>query len=453
MTGSIKALLEQVAKWKGGRHPKIFISYRRHGEGAGYGGRLADKLVEHFGAEQCFRDVANIESGVDFVKTIHDAVSSCEVLIAVIGPDWTTQTDQAGNRRLHSRKDFVRLEVASALERDIRVIPVLVGGAEMPAEPDLPDALQGLSRRQAQELSDSRWDYDVARLLTTIESIGIKRHSPSQGTVLRKWKPLATSVVGGLVVATALISLSQGFPSPSNDPAPVAVIAPQQTDKVELLGRKIDQQIDQQRRERAEADKSEELERMRRREMEGKAHEAETKAADERDRRHKAELALKEAEANLARAYNEKLADQKDRERQEKELAAIKADLNQMKAPPPSQPETTVGINRRLHFMWTHEGIVYDAVVAASGIRGIAVVNYVDPRSGRTLSVEQDLELLRNAGGAFYVGSNPRFAGTSLPVPGYRPDIFKLALQRDDTWTISEAGDTWDHFDRVVHRQ
>ncbi len=160
--------------------PRIFISYRRRGEGAGYGGRIADRLVEHFGVGQCFRDVDDIESGVDFVKTIQEAVGACEVLIAVIGPDWITQTDVRGNRRLDDPRDFVRLEIAAALQRDIRVIPVLVGGADIPTEQELPDVLSALSRRQVHELTDTRWEYDVTKLIAAIESIGIKAHSRSK---------------------------------------------------------------------------------------------------------------------------------------------------------------------------------------------------------------------------------------------------------------------------------
>src|SRR5262245_41459072 len=122
MTGQIKALLPSLFNWGQTNHPKIFISYRRHGQGAGYGGRIADKLVEKFGADQCFRDVANIESGVDFINAIQEAVSSCEILIAVIGPDWISQKYQLGGRRLDDPRDFVRLEVSAALDRDIRVI-------------------------------------------------------------------------------------------------------------------------------------------------------------------------------------------------------------------------------------------------------------------------------------------------------------------------------------------
>jgi len=185
------------------RYPRIFVSYRRHGEGAGYGGRLADKLVEHFGANQCFRDVEDIESGVDFVQTITDAVGTCEVLIAVIGPDWTTQTGEKGKPRLEDPQDFVRIEVAAALERNIRVIPVLVGGAPMPKAKELPEVLEGMSRRQAHELSDTRWVYDVGELLKAIESIGIL---PTKKKSHRwNWKVATGILVVVLGIASMLI--------------------------------------------------------------------------------------------------------------------------------------------------------------------------------------------------------------------------------------------------------
>ena len=117
--------------------PKIFICYRRGGEGAGFGGRIADKLVEHFGGHQCFRDIDDIEKGTDFVKSIQHATSVCELILVIIGPDWLTLKDTHGQIKIEDKYDFVRLEVATALARDIRVIPVLVGGAKMPIEAQL----------------------------------------------------------------------------------------------------------------------------------------------------------------------------------------------------------------------------------------------------------------------------------------------------------------------------
>jgi hypothetical protein len=195
--------------WRRNRRPRIFISYRRRGDGAGYGGRLADSLVDHFGREQCFLDVDGIESGVDFIETIRSSVAACEVLIAVIGPDWITQADASGRPRLEDPNDFVRLEVAAALERNIRVIPVLVGGAQVPTDDELPHVLKALSRRQTHELTDSRWDYDVEKLLKSIESIGIRSRSLSDHAVRRQRLKLCGWVVGTATLLGTIVVFDQ----------------------------------------------------------------------------------------------------------------------------------------------------------------------------------------------------------------------------------------------------
>jgi hypothetical protein len=154
----------------------IFISYRRE-DSSGYSGRLFDRLTAQFNRDQLFMDIDAIEPGVDFVEVIERAVSSCDVLVAVIGKQWLTVTDANGRRRLDNPEDFIRLEVGTALDRGIRVIPVLVRGAEMPSSDDLPDALTSLSRRNALEISDARWDYDVGRLIEILEK-DVGRASP-----------------------------------------------------------------------------------------------------------------------------------------------------------------------------------------------------------------------------------------------------------------------------------
>ena len=149
---------------------KIFISYRRD-DSAGYAGRLYDRLVNHFGADRVFMDVAGIEPGVDFVEAIEKAVGSCSAFIVLIGRQWLAVTDAKGHRRLDDPSDFVRLEVFTALQRNIRVIPVLVQGATMPLTQDIPEALAKLARRNALEISDVRWDYDVGRLIETLDRV------------------------------------------------------------------------------------------------------------------------------------------------------------------------------------------------------------------------------------------------------------------------------------------
>ena len=152
----------------------IFISYRRH-DSAGWAGHLSEHLEQCFGPDQIFMDIDKIEAGTDFVEAIEKAVSSCSILLAVIGPAWLTSVDTEGRRRLDNSEDFIRLEIATALSREIRVIPVLVGGAVMPTSQELPDDLKALTRRQAHELTDSRWDFDTEQLIKSIEKAGLKR--------------------------------------------------------------------------------------------------------------------------------------------------------------------------------------------------------------------------------------------------------------------------------------
>lgn len=150
--------------------PVTFISYRREDSG-GQAGRLYDRLRERFGQDRVFLDVVGIEAGVDFVESIDKAVGSCEVLLAVIGQEWLTCTDRQGRRRLDDPNDFIRAEIKAALDRDVRVVPVLVQCAEMPATDALPDDLKRLTRRQAVELRDSRWDADVEDLIEVLEKL------------------------------------------------------------------------------------------------------------------------------------------------------------------------------------------------------------------------------------------------------------------------------------------
>lgn len=138
----------------------IFISYRRD-DAEGQAGRLFVDLAKQFGEDAVFMDVAAIQPGRDFRRAIDEHVTSCGVLLALIGKNWLTATNDSGVRRLDDPTDFVRLETASALKRDIPVIPVLVQGAGMPRAQDLPDDLKELSFRNGVELTHARWESDV----------------------------------------------------------------------------------------------------------------------------------------------------------------------------------------------------------------------------------------------------------------------------------------------------
>jgi hypothetical protein len=148
--------------------PGIFLSYRREDSFA-YAGRLYDHLANHLGKDNVFMDVDHIEPGLDFVEVLQQRVSSCDVLVAVIGKQWLTATDERGRRRLDDPEDLVRLEIAAALDRKIRVVPTLVGGAPMPRAHELPEALARLSRRNALEISDLAFHQSVGRLIDALD--------------------------------------------------------------------------------------------------------------------------------------------------------------------------------------------------------------------------------------------------------------------------------------------
>jgi len=148
----------------------VFLSYRRE-ETRHVAGRLADRLTERLGSTQVFIDVDMIEPGSDFAATIVREVASCDVLIALIGPAWSTIADPRGRRRLDDPDDLVVLEIRTALERGIRVIPVLVDGAVMPDRYDLPQGLQGLALRNAVQLDHETFRTDVITLLDAVERV------------------------------------------------------------------------------------------------------------------------------------------------------------------------------------------------------------------------------------------------------------------------------------------
>jgi hypothetical protein len=161
---------------------RIFISYRRD-DTAGYAGRLFDRLSQQFGSRSIFMDIDTIEPGEDFVKVIEDAVGSCNVLIALIGQHWLTLTDSAGRRRIDSPNDFVKLEIATALKRDIRVIPVLVRGVQMPTLDVLPKELTGLERRNALVINDKEFHHQIDGLITSIDKL-VNDSKPSDKPIM-----------------------------------------------------------------------------------------------------------------------------------------------------------------------------------------------------------------------------------------------------------------------------
>ena len=171
----------------------IFVSYRRS-DSQGEAGRLFDDLVKHFGDNMVFMDVAGIEAGRDFRKVIEENVAGCGVLLVVMGPEWLNAKDESGVRRLDDPSDFVRLETASALRRDIPVIPVLVRGAGMPHAEQLPEDLKELAYRNCCELTHARWKSDIQLLVDALRRT-VGDSGQSENKVAAK-QPMASSQRG-----------------------------------------------------------------------------------------------------------------------------------------------------------------------------------------------------------------------------------------------------------------
>ena len=152
----------------------IFINYRRE-DSAGTAGRLHDRLAQVFGRKDIFMDVDQIPPGIDFVAHLNSQVAACKAFLVVIGPHWLNVKNEAGQRRLNQPDDFVAIEIAAALARDIRVIPVLVDGAIIPKASELPDSLKPLVRRQAIDLRQAHFGRDSEALIERLrEALGDK---------------------------------------------------------------------------------------------------------------------------------------------------------------------------------------------------------------------------------------------------------------------------------------
>jgi hypothetical protein len=197
---------------------RIFLSYRRADVG-GYAGRLYDALVQRLGAKSVFQDVSAIGAGYDYTEVIKRALDDCDATLVVIGPEWLAPTTE-GSVRLLESDDLVRLELATALKRDVPLVPVLVGGASLPATADLPEELRPLVHRQAMVLRDEAWHQDVDSLLASLrgEAPGPPRRS----------RRLIVGAVALMLVVLGLIAWWQwpGGKKASQDSATVAPCVP-----------------------------------------------------------------------------------------------------------------------------------------------------------------------------------------------------------------------------------
>lgn len=150
---------------------KIFISYRR-GDSADVTGRIYDRLIQHYGQASIIKDIASIPLGVDLGEYVDRMVGTCDVLIAIIGSGWLEATDSEGKRRLDNSRDFVRIQLESALNRGIPVIPVLVQNATIPSEEVLPVGLRNLTRHNAISVRpDPDFHRDINRLIAGLDTL------------------------------------------------------------------------------------------------------------------------------------------------------------------------------------------------------------------------------------------------------------------------------------------
>lgn len=179
----------------------IFISYRRS-DSAPYAGRLRDHLVRLFGDDAVFMDIDDIAPGTDFPDLIAQTLARADTILVVIGPAWLNTAGPEGKRRLDDAKDYVRREIATGIEQRKRVVPLLVGGACMPREQDLPAQISELARRNALAISDQRFDQDMERLLAVLAP------ESSDGTHGDAQRPRAAGMSGR--VALGLVVLAAG---------------------------------------------------------------------------------------------------------------------------------------------------------------------------------------------------------------------------------------------------
>jgi TIR domain-containing protein len=194
---------------------RIFISYRRD-DSRGYAGRLQGDLSRRYSDEHVFRDV-EIPPGADFGEYITGLVNKCNVVLAIIGPGWLDARDREGERRIDKPDDWVRLEIEQALARDgVEVIPVLVDGARLPPREELPESLLALRRRNAFELSDRRWDYDVGQLGQHLDRL-------LRGTSALHVRPAELPTTTMTTTPTAAVAAP---PPPTPAPAPAAAPEP-----------------------------------------------------------------------------------------------------------------------------------------------------------------------------------------------------------------------------------
>src|SRR6516162_4306216 len=297
---------------------KIFINYRRD-DSISTAGRLHDRLAQTFGRNNLFMDVDHIPAGVDFVEYLHGQVAACRVFLAVIGPNWLDAKDDSGRRRFDNPDDFVTIEIAAALARNIRVIPVLVDGARTPKADKLPDSVKPLVRRNAVEVRNAHFGRDAEALANKVRE-ALQGARPGTG----RWPFLASAaawlVVPGrwrLVAGSATALLLVGWVGLYQVGVPVWVpwtpgTDPPRADKAKAAADAEAQRKAEEERQRLKEEEQRQAQAAADAEAKRKAAEAEqqrlTEVKEEEQRQAKAadvEAKLKAAEAEQQRLKEE----------------------------------------------------------------------------------------------------------------------------------------------------
>jgi hypothetical protein len=195
---------------------KIFISYRRQDTAAGaLPLTIGEKLAREFGEGNVFIDV-DMRAGTKFPETLEKRLAECKVLLALIGPGWLNAQDDQGRRRLDDPNDWVRLEIARALKREITVIPVRINGTELPKKAYLPEEIHGLVDYQAVVVSTEGFRNEMAGLTRDIRAI------PNRTPLRRAWLIGGGAASVAAVVALVWVSQQSAPPPSSEQGAPAA---------------------------------------------------------------------------------------------------------------------------------------------------------------------------------------------------------------------------------------
>jgi hypothetical protein len=156
----------------------VFLSYRRSDSG-GDTRAIYEELREQLGPEAVILDVELRQPGQDYVEKIRSVLGRCEHVLVIIGPSWLAAGPD-GDRRIDDPDDTLRFEVKMALDSGATVIPVLVRDARMPTRAELPSDIQPLAYREAVEISDSRFDYDIQQLVQALGGGRMPSAAPAQ---------------------------------------------------------------------------------------------------------------------------------------------------------------------------------------------------------------------------------------------------------------------------------